>query len=618
MRRTCLAVLVSVALVTASGAAADPGSGWTDDPTGDAEGAYSGFDGSGLSSVEPYLGDQAPAVRAPGRSRNVSLVGAFKGDPFNEGVFADVAAYQNLAFLGRWRGGCPGTGVDIIDISRPAAPVKLSDTLDHPDTSMEDMQAASIRGRDVLAVGLQDCGNDPTPGVGRSGLELYDISRPDAPVLLSFVDVDGFGAEVTGIHELDVTRTRSGRTLALASVPNMEALTSDEAGLNGTGDLLIIDITDPANPVLAGEWGVLDEPTLGVPFYLDVRQGGDARTLLHSVRANQDGTLAYLSYWDAGVIVLDISDPSSPALVGRTAYAPGEEGNAHSVDEARGGSVLVQADEDFTPFEFRFTSSAFDGSRPAIEAAFTPAIVDLPGREMAGEVVHVGRGCPAGSIDGTNPDDPYLADPAGRIALIERGGCRFDHKVARAQQAGATGVIVYNSAAGGEGLVLMGGNDPTIMPDGTLVDVTVPAVFVARSTGLLLVGGAPPVTARAAAVFNGWGYLRFFDVSDPADPVPLSTFATPNTNNEDVATSGTWSVHNPEVRGNVVYASWYSDGVRVLDISRPAAPREIGFWAGEGAPADAPPVNIWSAVPHGDLLLASDRNYGLYILKQKP
>ena len=30
-------------------------------------------------------------------------------------------------------------------------------------------------------------------------------------------------------------------------------------------------------------------------------------------------------------------------------------------------------------------------------------------------------------------------------------------------------------------------------------------------------------------------------------------------------------------------------------------------WAGAGAPADAPAVNIWSIVPHGDLLLVSDR-----------
>lgn len=35
------------------------------------------------------------------------------------------------------------------------------------------------------------------------------------------------------------------------------------------------------------------------------------------------------------------------------------------------------------------------------------------------------------------------------------------------------------------------------------------------------------------------------------------------------------------------------------------------------APADAPEVNIWSVVHHGGLLLASDRNFGLYILKLK-
>jgi hypothetical protein len=126
------------------------------------------------------------------------------------------------------------------------------------------------------------------------------------------------------------------------------------------------------------------------------------------------------------------------------------------------------------------------------------------------------------------------------------------------------------------------------------------------------------VTARAAAVFNGWGFVRIFDIKDPANPVQLSTFATPNTNNEAVATEGTWSVHNPEVRGNTIYASWYSDGVRVIDISQPSAPREIGFWVGAGAPDAAPPVNIWSVVPHGDLLLVSDRNFGLYVLKLKP
>jgi len=45
---------------------------------------------------------------------------------------------------------------------------------------MKDMQAIDIGGRDILAIGLQDCGNDPNPGVGKGGLELYDITDPSA------------------------------------------------------------------------------------------------------------------------------------------------------------------------------------------------------------------------------------------------------------------------------------------------------------------------------------------------------------------------------------------------------------------------------------------------------
>ena len=115
-------------------------------------------------------------------------------------------------------------------------------------------------------------------------------------------------------------------------------------------------------------------------------------------------------------------------------------------------------------------------------------------------------------------------------------------------------------------------------------------------------------------MFNGWGALRFFDISDPANPVLLSTFATPNTNNVDVALDGIWSVHNPEWLGKKVYASWYSDGIRVLDEGSDLAgrgrlldgSRRPGGRAArqhlERGPAPRPPC-------------ASDRNYGLYILK---
>jgi hypothetical protein len=589
------------------------------------------LEAGGYSHVDRFRG-QSGSIRRDSDDR-VRLVSALPLNPSNVAAHGDVAGYKDLAFIGKWREECPGTGVDIIDISRSRRPVKIADTRDYADTSMEDMQAIRIGRRDILAIGLQDCGNSATAGT--VGLELYDITNPRNPQFLTIFngeDIPGLMADHGHVHEFDLVKRRNGQVLAALASPDAEALTATPPQfLNGTGDLLLVDITNPSTPTFVSDYGVLADPMFGVQFYLDVLQGGDARTLDHSARFNRRGTRLYVSYWDAGVIILDVRDPQNPFVIGRTAYAQGEEGNAHSIDTADDEDILIQADEDFSPFEFQFTSNAFAGQRIAVEADGTPPIVARPGREMAGEVVHVGRGCPADPRPvppgtGLAVADPYLADPAGKIALIERGLCRFDNKIARAQQAGAIGVIVYNNAAGGEELILMGVDSPVIDgPAGIAgTEITTPALFVQRSTGLLLRDGTAPVTARAAAVFNGWGYLRFFDISDPADPVQLSTFATPNTNNEAVALDGTWSVHNPEMlreddddddESNILYVSWYNDGIRVLDIRRPSRPREIASWTGQGAPAGAPPVNIWSVVPHDGLLLASDRDFGLYVLK---
>jgi hypothetical protein len=546
-----------------------------------------------------------------------SLVGALRLDPYNQGVHADVGLYKDLAFVGKWRGPCPATGVDIIDVANPAAPVKLADTADYPDTSMEDMAAARIGDRDVLAIGLQDCGNDPA--AGQRGLELVDITDPRRPRTLSLYNPGG-----GGVHELDLTTTPSGRVLALLAVPGVEAATAGPDGRGGRGDLFIVDVSDPERPALLSEWGVLDEPALGRAFAQSVAQGTYARALLHSVRAKRNGTRAYLSYWDAGVIALDIADPARPVYLGRTSYEPLEEGNAHSIDETADGRVLVEADEDFSPVKLELTIAApgaSGGPHPASEGAFTPSIATLRDRTLRGEVVHVGRGCPAGT-PGAPPDgDPY-PNVAGKIALLERGLCPFDHKIARAQQAGAIAAIVYNDAGGGEELLTMSGANPVANAPASVAGtrLTIPALFVRRSAGLALrdAPGGQPVSVEVRATFKGWGYLRLWDVADPRQPRRLGSFATANATDEAVANRGSWSVHNPELRGNLLVASWYSDGVRAIDISRPEAPRELAAWTGQDRPTGAPPPKIWGVALRGDLVFASDQNYGLYVLRLAP
>jgi hypothetical protein len=77
--------------------------------------------------------------------------------------------------------------------------------------------------------------------------------------------------------------------------------------------------------------------------------GYDVRHYGHSARAADGGNTAYVSYWDFGTVMLDVSDPANPEFLGRTEFGPGVEGNAHSAWTARGGRLLIQTDEDFDP-----------------------------------------------------------------------------------------------------------------------------------------------------------------------------------------------------------------------------------------------------------------------------
>ena len=47
-------------------------------------------------------------------------------------------------------------------------------------------------------------------------------------------------------------------------------------------------------------------------------------------------------------MILDLSDPAAPVLIGRTGFAPEDEGNAHSVDVAADERLLIEAAEVLT------------------------------------------------------------------------------------------------------------------------------------------------------------------------------------------------------------------------------------------------------------------------------
>jgi subtilisin family serine protease len=91
--------------------------------------------------------------------------------------------------------------------------------------------------------------------------------------------------------------------------------------------------------------------------------------------------------------------------------------------------------------------------------------------DTTGDVTFVGRGCPAGSISPGSPADPYLANPAGKVALIDRGACSVSLKVDRAAKAGAIGVLIGLVAPGDPVSFSFGGGD-TFVPTLVITQAT--------------------------------------------------------------------------------------------------------------------------------------------------
>ncbi|MDP1827409.1 MAG: M36 family metallopeptidase [Archangium sp.] len=81
-----------------------------------------------------------------------------------------------------------------------------------------------------------------------------------------------------------------------------------------------------------------------------------------------------------------------------------------------------------------------------------------------------------------------LGSLTGKVALVQRGTCSFLIKVANAQAAGATAVIVINNQ-GGDAVFAMGGTDRK---------VKIPSVMVSQNTGALLVAGTVATERKKA------------------------------------------------------------------------------------------------------------------------
>ncbi len=639
---TMAAVVMMVALTAPSAGAHPDGSGIDDDPAHaehDGELHPAGDLGAPIATLDASTSDDivssGPSAKV---TKNLGVAG--RGNRELPNGTTDVWEHDGFAYLGTFNDPC-GTGQGFVS----GGPVELIDDPTAPGVAIYDVHnnnkpsyvgnlpsVAGSRVNDVKVMAMNQgavlvYSNEPCNG-GPGGFEVFGVDDPTNPVHIAHVQTDDlnvllnrdFGFTDNGVHN-NYLFTRDGRDYNAVQVEGL------------LGSFQVYDITDPTQPALVTWFGAeyLLDPSvdwqttenfpkiLEANTYLNAGYGASQNRFLHDHYVTADGSQAYLANWDAGLLLVDLGDLDGTAatLVSQAIDITSEDGevNSHSVWPNADGTVVVEGEEDFAPFEatFNITSGPAAGGYAAAEGAITVPLVSLPGQSMSGSTRYVGLACPGDTLPPAAP---------GEIALIQRGVCFFTDKIDNAEAAGYAGVVVFNDAARGDALVSMGGN-----PAG------LPGVFVGHSTGLLIAGvgsagdlviGATGESVAATAEPNGWSGMRIWDYSDPTNPVLASTFNTVCSANPLDASCderGTYSSHNVVVDGNKAYISWYAEGLLVLDVSDPYNPVEVARYheSGPGFEAQNNGIqDIWGVykTAGSPWVYASDRNGGLYVLKE--
>jgi hypothetical protein len=342
-----------------------------------------------------------------------------------------------------------------------------------------------------------------------------------------------------------------------------------------------------------------------------------------------------LSYWDAGYVKIDVTDPKNITYLGDTDFTNPDpeaaesgftvppEGNGHEAEFTMDNAYAIGADEDFAPFALQAKNVTDNTDITASQGSNTRRLTE--GQTITGVSVFVGRACPG---DPAVPaGDPNTVD----IAVVERGVCLFTEKVANVIAAGGyDAVLIFNRTgtdACNESLGMsVEGDIPTfgVAPRGqgfAIFDVAYSNADCLAGTGpaaLPVALGTKGDTLTFSSYFDGWGYVHLFRNSN-GKMAELDTYAIPEAHDPAFANGfGDLSVHEvatSPTRADLAYYSYYSGGFRVTQIVNDELV-EVGHFIDVGG-NNFWGVQVFQSGTH-EYVAASDRDFGLYIFEYTP
>jgi len=398
---------------------------------------------------------------------------------------ADVALGDGVALVSSF-----GAGLVIIDLGDPLAPSIVATVSEALDGARGLAHAGS----------LAFIADDDAPETS-GGLRIVDVSDPQNPALLGQVD--------------------------LQSGANDVALAGGYAIVVSDGVVRAIDVSDPAKPFIAGALELPGNPVAefvtadGARAYLstednglliidvsnpeDLMLQGQSATIASLRGADVSDDIAYVGAGSGGLAIFDVRNPADPRLLDRLGAPEGIGGAVDDVVIQQGllflasdrDLLVVRAERETAPIEAGSITPPAGTSGVALRRG----LAYLADEEAGLQILEVDREAPPRLLSTT----PTLSDArdlavSDRLAfvVVDSGLEIFD--VIDARRPSLIGSISLPPAS-----TQQFGVDVALGRD------------VAFVTSVGLGGGAGGIEA----------FLNAIDLSDPANPMPLSRFEIP-------------------------------------------------------------------------------------------